>query len=290
MSRKSNDWAWNQTLKPTLKLTLLSLADRTNEVHECFPSYSRLVKDTNLNIKTIQKNIKLLLDMGVIEDTGKRKGSTQQVKVLKFTFIDTEMIKPPKSGSLSKPPKSGSLSKPPKNGHVSEGKPPKSGCLNEPNNGCLKAAQNRVTEPPNLFNHPINHTVIERGSKFATAKTKTEPKSKAVWIAYALAYANRYGNSPTRSVKINSLLCKFVDEVGTNDAPSIAYYFLSLNDRWYQQKFHDVGTLLQSAQAIRTQWLNNTNRTSIDMGNTERQSATLSAVEAVKAKVARGEI
>ena len=282
MSRKSNDWAWNQNLSPTLKLTLLSLADRTDEVHECYPSYARLVQDTNLNIKTIQKNIKLLLEMGVIEDTGKRKGSTQQVKVLKFTFIDTEKVKQPKSGSISKQPKKGC---------VPEGKPPKTGCLKPPYNGCPKATQNRVTEPLSI-EPPIEPPNKDRQEvkNAPVVKTEKEPKSKTSWLAYASAYANRYGNSPTRSVKINSLLCKFVDEVGTNDAPSIAYYFLSLNDRWYQQKFHDVGTLLQNAQAIRTQWLNNTNRTSIDIGNTERQSATLSAVEAVKAKIARGEI
>jgi DNA-binding transcriptional regulator YhcF (GntR family) len=279
MSRKSNDWAWNQALKPTLKLTLLSLADRTNETHECFPSYSRLVKDTNLNIKTIQKNIKILLDMGIIKDTGKRKGSTQQVKVLKFTFINAEMVKQPKNGCLSNTPK---------NGYVSEGKPPKSGRLNTPKNGCLKATLNRATEPPSLFNHPINHTVIETGSNLATVKTKSEPKSKATWLAYANAYKNRYGHEPIRSAKVNKQLCLLVDEVG-QDAPMIAEYYLYLNDNWYQKKGHDVSTLLQNAQAIRTQWLNQSNKTSIDHRTNERRSSTLDAANRVKAQIARGE-
>jgi hypothetical protein len=140
---------------------------------------------------------------------------------------------------------------------------------------------------------PIIRTLIK--SEIACSKNETiksnskEPKSKAVWIAYALAYKNRYGHEPIRSAKVNKQLCLLVDETG-QDAPLIAEYYLLLNNNWYQQKGHDVATLLQNAQAIRTQWLNNTNRTSIDVRNTERQSTTLSAVDAVKAKIARGEI
>jgi hypothetical protein len=81
----------------------------------------------------------------------------------------------------------------------------------------------------------------------------------------------------------------FVDEVG-KDAPQIASYYLNLNNSFYQTKSHDVATLLQNAQAVSSQWLNNTNKTSIDHRATERQSTTLSAVDAVKAKVAKGEL
>ena len=81
VSRKSNDWAWNQPIKPaSVKLTLLAMADRTNEDHECWPSYERLTKDTGLNRKTVSKNIGLLYDWGLLEDTGKRKGKTQQIQ------------------------------------------------------------------------------------------------------------------------------------------------------------------------------------------------------------------
>ena len=93
-----------------------------------------------------------------------------------------------------------------------------------------------------------------------------------------------------RNAGINSMLCKLIDNVGVTEAPMIAEYYLSLNDRWYLQKFHDVGSLLQNAQAIRTQWLNNTNQTSIDHRNDERRSTTAQAGQRVIDKINRGEL
>jgi hypothetical protein len=141
---------------------------------------------------------------------------------------------------------------------------------------------------------PIISTPIK--SEIACSKNETlkpdskEPKSKAVWLAYANAYKNRYGHEPIRSSKVNKQLCLFVDEVGQADAPLIAEYYLYLNDRWYQQNSHDVGTLLTKAQAIRTQWLNQSNKTSYDHRTTERRTATLEAVNRVKAQIDRCEL
>lgn len=85
MSRKATDWAWSVDIKPaTLKLILLSMADRADEVHQCFPSISRLVKDTGLNQKTVQKGLLEMIEMGVISDTGQRKGPTGRVRVFQL--------------------------------------------------------------------------------------------------------------------------------------------------------------------------------------------------------------
>lgn len=87
MSKKTNDWVWDQEIKPaSLKLTLLAFADRTNDDYECWPSYARLIKDTGLNYKTIAKNIRILVKLGLLKDTGRRKGMTMQTKVYRFTF------------------------------------------------------------------------------------------------------------------------------------------------------------------------------------------------------------
>lgn len=271
MSRKSNDWAWKQNLKPTLKILLLSMADRTNEVHECFPSHKRLVEDTGLNIKTVQKNIKILESMGLIHDTGKRKGKLLRVKVWKFTFINEKDVINPKTGVLEKDPinpKTGSL------------KHPKTGCLNQPKNGCMN---HPALEPPNRTTQ--RDTALNK-----QPKKQTEPKSKQTWIAYANAYRNRYGHEPVRSAKVNSLLCNFVDQVGKEDAPMIAEYYLYLNDSWYQKKYHDVATLLQNAQAIRTQWLNQTNLTGQDFRMSEKTSSRLNTHNEVLRAIRDGEI
>lgn len=55
MSVDATRWAWMQkSLRPAQKLILLSLADRANEEHVCWPSYERLKEDTGLDQRTIK--------------------------------------------------------------------------------------------------------------------------------------------------------------------------------------------------------------------------------------------
>ena len=57
MSIDATRWAWEQKVKPTCKLVLLSLADRAGETHQCWPSVARLTADTGLDRKTIMAAI-----------------------------------------------------------------------------------------------------------------------------------------------------------------------------------------------------------------------------------------
>jgi len=66
MSIDATRWAWVQTLKPTVKLVLLALADRAGENHECWPSIGRLIKDTCLHRETIFAAIKDLEAQGLL--------------------------------------------------------------------------------------------------------------------------------------------------------------------------------------------------------------------------------
>ncbi|EMK1731207.1 helix-turn-helix domain-containing protein [Salmonella enterica] len=118
MSRTATDWAWKLTIKPaSLKLLLLSMADRADEEHCCFPSIARLVRDTSLDKKTIQKGFGELTDMGVITDTGERKGSTKRVKVWRLRVEIDEILNEPKNGNI------------PENGYMND---PKNGKMNDP--------------------------------------------------------------------------------------------------------------------------------------------------------------
>ena len=89
MSLDATNWAWRVqfkerkggSLKPLKRLVLLSLADRAGEDHTCYPSVKRLEEDTNLDRKTVMKIIAELIEDGLIQDTGERKGRTKQVKV-----------------------------------------------------------------------------------------------------------------------------------------------------------------------------------------------------------------
>lgn len=67
MSIDATRWAWQQKVsRSTEKLVLLSLADRANEKHECYPSIERLALDTGCNRKTVMDAIQRLADQGLI--------------------------------------------------------------------------------------------------------------------------------------------------------------------------------------------------------------------------------
>lgn len=67
MSLNATRWAWMQRgLSASQRCTLLSLADRANEDHVCYPSLKRIAFDTEQDIKTIRKAIKSLCDKGLL--------------------------------------------------------------------------------------------------------------------------------------------------------------------------------------------------------------------------------
>lgn len=95
MSLDATVWAWKQRIKQNcrtsrsaVKIVLLSLADRADEKHRCFPSISRLEQDTELNRKTILNAMRYLEEFSVIRDTGLRKGKTKKVKVYELIGVE----------------------------------------------------------------------------------------------------------------------------------------------------------------------------------------------------------
>lgn len=95
MSLDATVWAWKKQFtqvkggsSPALKkLVLLSMADRADEQHCCYPSTGRLAEDCQINKKTLFKILDELILDGVIFDTGERKGRTKQVIVYRLIGV-----------------------------------------------------------------------------------------------------------------------------------------------------------------------------------------------------------
>ena len=141
MSLDATNWAWKLQLnekpggsrKPLKRLLLLSLADRAGEDHCCYPSMARLEKDTGLERKTVLKIIAELLEEGLIEDTGERKGITKRVKVYRLLGIHGREMTPNPTASVQV-------------NHANHG------MTNHPNNGTLNSAVNGTQNlPKNLL-------------------------------------------------------------------------------------------------------------------------------------------
>ena len=95
MSLDATIWAWKKKFtqekggsSPALKkLVLLSMADRADEQHCCYPSSARLADDCQINKKTLFKILDELISEGLIFDTGERKGKTKQVIVYRLIGV-----------------------------------------------------------------------------------------------------------------------------------------------------------------------------------------------------------
>lgn len=146
MSIDATSWAWIVPVRSSAqRLILLSLADRAGEDHKCYPSNKRLAEDTVLNIKTVQKVVNELIELGFVLDTGERKGHTKQVRVLQLVGVNSRENNKPNFGTAKQPQKRNDteIGKDTNNGVVItpqtnpilEGNEPKNGICNEPNFG-----------------------------------------------------------------------------------------------------------------------------------------------------------
>ncbi len=160
MSRHATDWAWETDPgSSSLKLILLSMADRADEYNLCYPSIERLVKDTCLNKKTVQAGLISLMKMGLISDTGERKGATKRVRVFSLNITKNGNIKGNREGGNE--PENCNVTE---NGNVTEsGNIPKNGMLNDPKNGMLNDPKNGIQNQS--YNQSFNQ---ERESRTKT--------------------------------------------------------------------------------------------------------------------------
>lgn len=144
MSIDATRWAWTAPVNnSSQRLVLLSLADRASDEHTAWPSIERLAKDTVLDKKTVQKVILELIDLGLIKDTGDRKGPTKRVRVLKLNGVKGREDYTQNLDDANTP-KNGNIKQSQKRNDSKNGNNPENGALNNPKNGMLNDPKNGV--------------------------------------------------------------------------------------------------------------------------------------------------
>lgn len=111
LSVDATRWAWQQKVRGTDKLVLLSLADRADEHFLAFPSAQRLTKDTGLNGKTVFAALQRLAEKGLIEDTGEKVGDTGRVKIYRLMGCSAREVNTPKNGGIKNAKKLAAIAK-----------------------------------------------------------------------------------------------------------------------------------------------------------------------------------
>lgn len=116
---------WAKTVKTgrsSAKAVLTWLADMCAADLCAYPSIAALAEATELDKKTVQSSIQHLIAMGLIEDTGERRGRTGQIPVYRLIGVDESVVDSKRTQKREHYQKRDHLNAP-KNGLVKSKKP-----------------------------------------------------------------------------------------------------------------------------------------------------------------------
>lgn len=246
MSVEAISWALKQPLShSSTKFVLVAMANCADgNSFECYPSIAYLCESTAQNRKTVLENIKRLIDLGYIEDTGDRKGRTGQIKAYR---INLKAV--PKTDGKS--PENGS-ERVPKTGH---------GTVSEPSVNHRTVGDDLFQGPEPPAQRSADATAPAAPAKVASRWKATNEDSDALqtacretWAAYRIAYTAQYGVAPVRNAKVSTQVKAFVKRLGFDESPQVAAWFVTHPGSFYAQQLHGFGLLLADAEKLRTEW------------------------------------
>lgn len=114
---------------------------------------------------------------------------------------------------------------------------------------------------------------------------KSISEGSKIWDSYSQAYQARYQVAPIRNAKTNSQCSQLSKRLG-QDAIDVVKFYLTHNDGWYLKRQHDLGSLLQAAESLHTQWQRGSAVTGAQVRQFEKQSTNMDLM----AKIERGEV
>ena len=86
------EWALDQELPPGIKVVLITFASHSDEHGESWPSLKGIAEKCKMARETVRAAIGFLVASKLLIDTGKRAGSTHQVKIYRLPAIDVEEV------------------------------------------------------------------------------------------------------------------------------------------------------------------------------------------------------
>lgn len=91
------NWAWLQSLKPTIKFVLMALADAADDDGYCWPSVPTLAKKTCMDGRSVQRILKILREANLIQVKAqyRKDGSPTSNKYKLSLKISGDNLSPP---------------------------------------------------------------------------------------------------------------------------------------------------------------------------------------------------
>jgi len=118
-------------------------------------------------------------------------------------------------------------------------------------------------------------------------ESELQAACKATWKSYSDAYFNRYHVDPIRNAAVNTAIKSFCKKIPHQEAPHVASFFVSHNDKYYVQKTHHPSLMNKDAEGLRTQWATNTVMTASKATQLDRTAGNADAVREAIAMMSR---
>ncbi len=277
-----------QGLSVTQKAVLISLADQANDDGVCWPAVGTIAARCCMSARAVRTAMDHLEAVGLLT-RDRRFNSSTVYRVTPANF--DKAAAPSKAGR-----KSGKAGTAPGAGDApNAGGAPAAGRDAPRAGGDAPGAGLGVRPvPPNrhiTLNEPSGEPSFPAGLPAAplavVSETDLQAACRATWTAYASAYRDRHGVAPVRNAKVNSNVRQIVQRLGHGEAPLVAAWFLTVNERYVVQNMHDLGALLAKCEAYRTQWATGRQVTEESARQTDKTQTNLGAADAAKALLAQ---
>ena len=128
------------------------------------------------------------------------------------------------------------------------------------------------------------------GTELVTLQTNPSEQSiyqvkcRRAWDAYAVAYQKRYGTSPVRNAKTNSLIKQLVTRLG-DEAQYVVEFYVEHASSWYMKRAHCLEAAVGDAEKLHMEWVTNRRITNASAINADRKQAAGAALGEYLAKL-----
>ncbi|MFE3968354.1 helix-turn-helix domain-containing protein [Stenotrophomonas sp. YIM B13575] len=275
-----------QGLSVTQKAVLISLADQANDDGVCWPAVGTIAARCCMSPRAVRTAMDHLEVVGLLTRDRRFNSST----VYNVTPAKFDKAAAPSKGTR-KTGKAGTAS--------GAGAAPRAGGVPDAGGDAPRAGGDAAGAglevrpvPPNRHittNEPSEEPSSPAGLSAAPPvvdpETELQAACRATWAAYASAYRERHGVAPVRNAKVNANVKQLVQRLGHAEAPAVAGWFLTVNERYVVQNMHDLGSLLAKCEAYRTQWVTGRQMTATSAQQQDQTQSNANAADEAKAKL-----
>jgi len=277
-----------QGLSVTQKAVLISLADQANDDGVCWPAVGTIAARCCMSARAVRTAMDHLEAVGLLARDRRFNSSTvYSVTPAKFNTAAAPSKGTRKSAKNGTAPAAGAAP------HAG-GAPGACGGAPAAGGDAPGAGLEVRPVPPNrhiTLNEPSGEPSFPAGLPAAPpavdSETELQAACRATWTAYAGAYRERHGVAPVRNAKVNANVRQIVQRLGHSEAPLVAAWFLTVNERYVVQNMHDLGSLLAKCEAYRTQWATGRQMTQASAQQQDQTQANASAADDAKALLRR---